>query len=461
MSCVLTLFLNKYAIYNNNNNNKMGLVKFYKGAYEKYDSKTMTDGIYFATDKQIVIMDGKEYVGAVGDVTLNGTSIVDSSTKTAKIQVGSEDDTDTYSMVAPLKTSTETLYDEDGNEYENTTVVIPDKYLPSSQQRDTYSKLEIDNKLNAKQDTLVSGTNIKTLRNTSLLGSGDIDTFYVKTEIDELVSKLEEKSDAIKHFETVKYNSSDKKIYFYNGETELANIDCDDFIISGFVKDVTTDDSQFIFTFSTDTEDKEIKISFSKIFDSKDYYKADLVDEKLKTKQDVLTIDDTLSTVSTNLVENKAITNAINAKQDELVSETNIKSLKVSGETYSLLGEGSVTIPSAYSVKVLLYSSSNSYYSVTADFITSEDYQWTTISDFTSWLYNQGYNSSSKVYPCSGIAGKHTGSSIFSSFTSPYVAKWMYTSSNGTKLYAVKEDGGTDEISSNCNSISVIHTRII
>lgn len=399
---------------------------------------------------------------AIKDVLLNKVSIVDSSTKAATIQVGTEDDTEIYSMVAPLTTISETLYDEDGNEYEKKTVIVPEKYLPASQQRDTYSKLEIDNKLNAKQDTLVSNTNIKSLRGTSLLGSGDIDTFYFKTEIDELVSKLEEKSDAIKHFDTVKYDSANKQIVFYNGSTKLTSIDCDDFIISGFVKDVTTDDTQFIFTFSTESEDKEIKISFSKIFDSKDYYKAALLDEMLAKKQDVLTIDDSLSTVSTNVVENKTITEAINKKQDELISETNIKSLKVSGETYSLLGNGSVALPSVYNIKVLLYSSSNSYYSVTADFITTEDYQWSSVSDFTTWLYNQGYNSSSKVYPCSGIAGKHSQSTgIFSTITVPYVVKWMYTNSSGSKLYAVKEDDGTDEISSNCNSITLIHTRLM
>lgn len=398
---------------------------------------------------------------AIKNVLLNNVSIVDSSTKTANIQVGTEDDTETYSMVAPLTTISETLYDENDNEYENKTVIVQEKYLPSSQQRDTYSKLEIDNKLGTKQDTLVSNTNIKSLRVTSLLGSGDIDTFYFKTEIDELVSKLEEKSEAIKHFDTVKYDSTNKQIVFYNGSTQLAYIDCDDFIISGFVKDVTTDDTQFIFTFFTDSEDKEIKISFSKIFDSKDYYKAALLDEMLAKKQDVLTIDDSLSTVSTNVVENKTITEAINKKQDELISETNIKSLKVSGETYSLLGNGSIAFPSVYNIKVLLYSSSHSYYSVTADFITTEDYQWSSVSDFTTWLYNQGYNSSSKVYPCSGIAGKHTSTIMFSSYTSPYIAKWMYTNSNGSKLYAVKEDGETDEISSNCNSITLIHTRLM
>jgi len=38
----------------------------------------------------------------------------------------------------------------------------------------TYSKTEVDNALNTKQASLVSGTNIKTVNNQSLLGSGNI-----------------------------------------------------------------------------------------------------------------------------------------------------------------------------------------------------------------------------------------------------------------------------------------------
>lgn len=439
----------------------MGLVKLYRGEYNKYDSEKMIDGIYFATDKKKIIMNGVEYSSQINDIRLNNSSIVDSSTNIAKIQAGTKDDTEAYSMVAPLTTVSETLYDSEGNSYEKTTTVVPDKYLPPSQQRDTYSKTEIDDKLNTKQNTLISETNIKSLRGTSLLGSGDIDTLYLKTEIDALIAKLEEKSDAIKHFNAVKYNSSDKRIYFYNGTTQLEYIDCDEFIISGFVKDVTTDDSNFIFTFHTESEDKKMEIPFSKIFDSKDYYKATLIDEMLLKKQDVLTIDESLSTVSTNLVQNKAITEEINKKQEKLVSETNIKSLVFSGETHSLLGNGSITLPSAFYIKIRLYSSSNSYYSINADFITTQDYEWTTISDFTVWLKNKGYSSNTNTYPCNGIVGKHTVGSLFSSATVAYIAKSIYTSSDGTKLYAIREDDVADEISTNCNQISVTHSRII
>ena len=40
----------------------------------------------------------------------------------------------------------------------------------------TYTKAEVDTGLGTKQDTLSSGTNIKSINGTSLLGSGDIVT---------------------------------------------------------------------------------------------------------------------------------------------------------------------------------------------------------------------------------------------------------------------------------------------
>lgn len=41
----------------------MALVKFYRGDYAKYAKATMSDGIYFAQDKQLIIMNGIEYGG--------------------------------------------------------------------------------------------------------------------------------------------------------------------------------------------------------------------------------------------------------------------------------------------------------------------------------------------------------------------------------------------------------------
>lgn len=54
-----------------------------------------------------------------------------------------------------------------------------------------------------------------------------------------------------------------------------------------------------------------------------------------------ITVDDTLSTTSTNPVQNKAITEKINTKQDLLVSGTSIKTVN----NTSLLGSGNISIP--------------------------------------------------------------------------------------------------------------------
>ena len=52
----------------------------------------------------------------------------------------------------------------------------PSDYPPSTHNHDDryYTESEVDTALNNKQDTLVSGTSIKTINNTSLLGSGNI-----------------------------------------------------------------------------------------------------------------------------------------------------------------------------------------------------------------------------------------------------------------------------------------------
>lgn len=246
-------------------------------------------------------------------------------------------------------------------------------------------------------------------------------------------------ADLLNDYNKVEYDDSTKHINFYHDTTLLAYVDCAEFIISGFVKEVTTDDSNFIFTFALENGgESTTTIAFSKIFKASDYYKANAIDELLKEKQDTL------------------------------VSETNIKSITIDGTSYTMLGSGTVNIElpkttttSKYYLKVHLYSSSNSYYSVIADFIIDEKFTGTTISDFTTWLKNQGYNSSSNIYPCSGLAGKHTSSSILSSITMAYGAKWLYTSSDGKTLYCEKEDDGTDKLSSNCDKIQIIQTQII
>ena len=55
-------------------------------------------------------------------------------------------------------------------------------------------KQYINNKLQQKQDVLVSGTNIKTVNGVNLLGDGNLDLnlyYYTKTEIDSMLGDIE------------------------------------------------------------------------------------------------------------------------------------------------------------------------------------------------------------------------------------------------------------------------------
>lgn len=46
----------------------MALVKFYKGKYDSYNASEMTDGVYFATDKKVIRLNGIDYGGLNADL---------------------------------------------------------------------------------------------------------------------------------------------------------------------------------------------------------------------------------------------------------------------------------------------------------------------------------------------------------------------------------------------------------
>lgn len=125
-------------------------------------------------------------------------------------------------------------------------------------------------------------------------------------------------------FESVNYNSTDKKIYFYGNSaatgTALAYIDATDFIKDGMVDNVEiktlSGASYLAITFNSDAGKEEIDIPISDIFDASNYY----------TKSE--------TSGATQ------ISTALSDKQDTLVSGTNIKTVN----NTSLLGSGDITI---------------------------------------------------------------------------------------------------------------------
>lgn len=201
-------------------------------------------------------------------------------------------------------------------------------------------------------------------------------------------------------FAGAEWSSTDKKIYFYDNSsatgTALAYIDGTDFVKDGFLQSVTIENKTIsgesvpclVFIWNTDAGIQETDIPISGIFDPSNYYNKSQTDSAivaatsgkvdtstyetytgttvpglLDDKQDTLsagtgidisenvisvtgvplTMDDTVTSGSSNPVKSSGIYNALTEKQDTLVSGTNIKTV---GNT-TVLGSGNIALMTA------------------------------------------------------------------------------------------------------------------
>ena len=201
---------------------------------------------------------------------------------------------------------------------------------------DTNSKAYIQNKpdLSTKQDTLVSGTNIKTINNQSLLGSGNIDISagsgtqvqsdwneadqssmaYIQNKPTNVSAFTNDAGYLTQHqsladvFADVLYDSQTKHINFYGkGDTQhttvLAYVDATDFVVDGMVSNVEvksvtisgTPTTCLVITFNSDAGKQDINIPISQIFDASNYYTKSEVDTALSGKAST----NSLATVAT------------------------------------------------------------------------------------------------------------------------------------------------------------------
>lgn len=211
--------------------------------------------------------------------------------------------------------------------------------------------------------------------------SGKADSSAVTAEISAAVSGKADTTALASFFGAVNYDSNSKRINFYNettGGTVLAYIDATDFIKDGMVDNVEiktiSGASYLAITFNSDAGKEEIDIPLTDIFDPTNYVDVDTytaytasTDSAIGGKQDELTagqgiditnnvisvtgapltMDDNVTSGSSNPVKSSGIYNAITAatatKQDTLVSGTNIKT--VGGET--VLGNGNIALMTA------------------------------------------------------------------------------------------------------------------
>ena len=111
--------------------------------------------------------------GSVTDVQINGTSITSNNVADIIVEGTYDSTTNKIATMSEIPTTTSELTNNSG--FIDNTVNNLTNYMLSS---------DINTALNNKQDTLVSGTNIKTINNESLLGSGNINTnIYSNSEI--------------------------------------------------------------------------------------------------------------------------------------------------------------------------------------------------------------------------------------------------------------------------------------
>ena len=185
---------------------------------------------------------------------------------------------------------------------------------------------DVETAMNDKQDLLVSGTNIKTINNQSILGEGnleitggdvDLTNYYTKTESDgkfATITGFNEQSADISALQTA---MDGKQATLVSG-TNIKTINGESVLGEG-----------------------NIEIS--------DYYTKTEADTKFASKDELTAVEtvannaDAKADAATSRVE--SVETSLGNKQDTLVSGTNIKTIN----SQSILGEGNieVTIPDA------------------------------------------------------------------------------------------------------------------
>ena len=209
--------------------------------------------------------------------------------------------------------------------------------------------------------------------------SGKADSSAVTEEISAAVSGKADTSALTVYADAVAYDSNAKEMKFYHGGTGgtvVFSYDASPFLIDGMVESVVitsitsgASEVQVLeITWNSAAGSQVTDIPLSEIFDPTNYYTKTEVDTALSGKQDTLiagagieidsantisitgiplTIDDTVTSGSSNPVKSSGIYNFVtgetSTKQDTLVSGTNIKTVG----TQSVLGSGNIALMTA------------------------------------------------------------------------------------------------------------------
>lgn len=303
-------------------------------------------------DNQVIYIDGGGVSIGINDVLVNGVSVVSNNIA--------------Y-VIVPTKTSQ--LVNDSGFITNETDPTVP-SYVK------TITLADI-NKWNNKQDLLVSGTNIKTINNTSLLGSGNIDiqsggTYSAGTGIDitnNVISNTITSYNDLSNTPTIPTQTSD----LINDNDFVSEEDLSEVAFTGSYASLS-DIPEIPDATSDLTNDGDGTYPFL-LNKSSGYIDGigTLGGATAQARNLAYTWDNGVVQESHTVANYDDLTNELSTKQDTLVSGTNIKTIN----NESILGSGNINISGGGSTDVQINGTSIVSNNV-ADILTKSAYNSST-----------------------------------------------------------------------------------
>lgn len=158
--------------------------------------------------------------------------------------------------------------------------------------------------------------------------------YQTSGDVQNAISGKANTSDVQPLFGAVEYDSNTKRINFKHNATgtTLAYVDATAFIKDGMVDSVAIVNGNLVITFNTDAGKQPISIPLTSIFDPSNYYDKTAIDGKMSELDERMDEDEEVTAAALVALQD--------AKQDNLVSGTNIKTVN----NQSLLGSGNIEI---------------------------------------------------------------------------------------------------------------------
>jgi hypothetical protein len=201
---------------------------------------------------------------------------------------------------------------------------------------DYYTSAQTDSLLEGKQDA------------GNYVSASTLENYYTSAQTDSL---LDEKADTTDipdvsgYIDDADYDSNEKKINFYHGNTLIAYIDATAFIKDGMVTDVTISNGYLVITFNTDSGQEPISIPLTDIFDPSNYYTSGQTENRLNEvsgatinwvqSQNYLTQHQSLANYYTSAQTDSLLAGKQNA--GNYVSASTLNNYYTSGQTNTLL----------------------------------------------------------------------------------------------------------------------------